>query len=165
MQRMQTGQRCALELEQRDEGVAQDQASSHCVDYPHIYVPRRHGRPWESRIVREVRDFRQPPGPVICEDKPGKRWNIVRHLKLPLDKVKTCDHLRDGMFNLQSRVPIKNGGSTLSILQAKCFHVHLHEEELVRIFIKDESTCACTNIIHGFRCSNCLGPKVCTQFG
>jgi hypothetical protein len=114
--------------------------------------------------VRAVKDFQQQPEQVIRESKPTKMCNVVRHLKLPLDKVKTCDHLRDGMFNLQSRVPIIDSVQS-SILLAKFFRVHLHKEELIRIYVKDEFNGASTNVVDCFRRGNRLGPKICAQLG
>ena len=114
--------------------------------------------------MRAVRDFRQQPESAIREAKSAKMWNVVGHLKLPLNKVKTCDHLRDGMFNLQSRVPIIDGGSVLHFA-CKCIRVHLHKEELVRMFIEDKFNGASTNVVDCFRRGNRLGPKICAQLG
>jgi hypothetical protein len=39
-------------------------------------------------ILRAVRDFQQRHESVISEAKLAKMWNVMLHLKLPLDKVK-----------------------------------------------------------------------------
>ena len=114
--------------------------------------------------MRAVRDFRQQPESVVREAKAAKTWNVVRYLKLPLDKVKARDHLRDRMFNLQSRIPIIDGGSVLHFA-AEMFRLHLHKEELVRIFIEDEFNGASTNVVDCFRRGNRLSPKICPQLG
>lgn len=61
-------------------------------------------------------------------------WKSTSHQELPFHKVKTCDHFRDGVFNLEPGV-------------------HFHEVMFVRIQIKNEFDSSCVLVSD---CSSCL---------
>ena len=83
------------------------------------------------------------------------------YLKLPLDEVKTRDHLRDRVLDLQPSVPEKNHQSVESSLDVG-HAAHFHEIKLLRIVVKDELDGPRTNVVDSLCSSNGFRTQVST---